>query len=176
MRRPQRRVVVAEQPADVGASRDVVIEFRPDVDGNRLVRGARRRLVLRDMLRDGVVTKRQHDAAERFLDDLSVACGGGGTGNLGGVRATPGSREAVTPAQSAALRQVYRVVHLLGLNSATVFWWVVLSNGSLRGYEDRHQVRHGRAKVMLVAALDALDSHYYAGSGRDRVGGGVHGV
>jgi hypothetical protein len=142
----------------------VTVENRPDPsipDRNVLVRGARRRLVLRDMLDHGTITKRHHDAATRFVDDLSMASGPSGVGNLSGVRTAPGSRDGMSPAQAAAIRAVQQVVHLLGLNRDTVFWWVVVDNGSLRGYEERYQRQHGTARRWLTEALAALDRHYF---------------
>ena len=146
---------------------DAVVEHRPDptVPAGSLIRGARRRMTLRDMLERAQITKRQHDAAVRFLDDLSLASGPSRVGNLSGIRTAPGSRDGMSEAQLQAIRAVHSVVHLLGLNSDTVFWWVVIDNGSLRGYEDRYQRQHGTARRWLMEALGALDRHYFGARG-----------
>lgn len=147
---------------------DVVLEDRPDpatTDRPLLIRGARRRLTLRDMLARTQITKRQHDAAVKFVDDLCVAAGPSRIANLSGLVSTPGTRDGVLQTQADAIRSVYRVVHLLGLSRDTVFWWVVVDNGSLRGYEERYQVGHGKARLWLLDALDALDRHYFGARG-----------
>ena len=156
---------------------DAVLEDRPDPtvkDKRLLIRGARRRLTLRDMAERGIITKRQHDAAVKFVDDLSLAAGPSRS-MLGGLISSPGERGGIATAQCDAIRRVHRVVHLLGLNRDTVFWWIVVDNGTLSGFENRFQIRHGTARRWLMDALDALDRHYFGPEPANRLTAGAKG-
>lgn len=140
----------------------VEIESRDDpdlTDRRRIVRGARRRDALSDLEARKVISKRMRDAAEQFLEDCSIASGASG-GDFPGMPSVPGPRSGLPERQVGAITRVNHVRHLLGMNSGTVFWWVVFQNGSLRAYEDAHHMRNGAATKMLKAALDALDAHY----------------
>ena len=150
----------------VGAAR-VILETRedigrdPDRRGNRpVVRGARRHTSLGEMVARRVITKRHHDAAVRFLDALSVATGGSGGSFLDGVRTHPSARTAMPEKQVRAITEVRRVMARLGLNSETVFWWVVVGNKSPSDFDKRFRIREGTAANWLRASLDQLDALY----------------
>lgn len=131
-----------------------------DAKGTVTGRGARRKNVLNDLLAHSVITKRQYDAADRFLGDCSLASGGGLVANVLAMPASPGPRSGLPEAQTAAITRVRQVFHLLGLNSGTVFWWVVFDDRRLGDYDAAHRQREGTASTMLKAALTALDEHY----------------
>lgn len=142
---------------------DVILEDRPDptiTERKQLVRGARRSTTLAEMFNRNVITKPMHDAAVRFLDDLSWATGGSGCGMGEGIRVAPGSRDAMPERQMNAIGRVRRVMTLLGLNSDTVLWWVVVSNRSCSAFDERFRLREGTAAHWLRASLQALDNHY----------------
>jgi hypothetical protein len=155
----------------VGAA-EIILETREDIDrtpdrrGNRpVVRGARRRTSLGEMLTRKVITKRHHDAATRFLDALSLATGGGSGSPLGdGIRVAPGSRTAMPERQLNAITEVRWVMNHLGLNSDTVFWWVVVGNKSPTEFDCRFRIREGTGSDWLRASLDQLDALYHHGS------------
>lgn len=155
----------------------VTLEDRPDLDrapdrsGNRpIVRGARRWCVLNDLAAGERITKRQHDAANRFLDDLCTAVGGS-TSSIAGLLmggVSGGEREHLSERQRRAIRAVSRVRLMLGLNADTVFWWVIIGNRPAADYETQHRLEHGLGLRWLRIALDALDLHYNpAGKGRE---------
>lgn len=151
----------------VGAP-EIILEIREDIDrepdrrGNRpVVRGARRSTTLGEMLSRKVVTKRQHDAAVRFLDTLSLATGGSGSGLGDGIRVAPGARTAMPERQLNAITDVRRVMNRLGLNSDTVFWWVVVGNKSPTEFDKRFQIREGTGADWLRVSLDQLDALYH---------------
>lgn len=106
------------------------------------------------------ITKRQFDAAERFLDDMSRAAGGSPASFLSAGGGGYGSREGVTDVQSRAIRAVNRVRLMLGLSPETVTWWVVLDNKAPSEFDRAHRLRNGTGVVWLRSALDALDGHY----------------
>lgn len=147
----------------------VVLEDRPDLDkdpdrsGNRpVVRGARRWCVLNDLAKGDRITKRQVDAANRFLDDLCTAVGGSSS-SIAGLLAggvSGGEREALSERQRRSIRTVQKVRLMLGLNADTVFWWVIIGNRSPADYETQHRLEHGLGLRWLRLALDALDQHY----------------
>jgi hypothetical protein len=154
----------------VGAA-EIILEIREDIDrepdrrGNRpVVRGARRSTSLGEMLVRKVVTKRQHDAAVRFLDALSLATGGSGSCLGDGIRVAPGARTAMPERQLNAITDVRRVMNRLGLNSDTVFWWVVVGNKSPTEFDRRFRIREGTGADWLRASLDQLDDLYHPGS------------
>lgn len=155
----------------VGAP-EIILENREDIDrepdrrGNRpIVRGARRSTTLGEMLARGVITKRMHDAATRFLDALSMATGGSGGSFLGeGIRVAPGSRTAMPERQLRAITEVRRVLNRLGIHSDTVMWWVVVGNKSTAEFDRRFRLREGTGADWLRASLDQLDSLYHPGS------------
>ena len=155
----------------------VTLEDRPDLDrepdrsGNRpVVRGARRRCALDGLFGDNAITKRQLDAANRFLDDLCRAQGSSqssiGALLTGGVSGSAG-RDAFTEGQRGAIRRVQKVRLMLGLSRETVTWWVVIENRTPRQYDDAHSLRHGTGVQWLCMALDALDVHYNPPGRRD---------
>lgn len=131
-----------------------------DAKGAVTGRGARRRNVLNDLRAHGVITKRQHDAAVRFLDDCSLASGGGLVANVLAMPSSPGPRSGLPEVQTAAITRVRQVFHLLGLNSGTVFWWVVFDDRRLTEYDEAHKIREGTAGVLFKAALTGLDELY----------------
>jgi hypothetical protein len=154
----------------VGAP-EIILEDRediarePDRRGNRpVVRGARRSTTLGEMLARGVITKPMHDAATRFLDALSLATGGSGSCLGDGIRVAPGSRTAMPERQLKAITDVRRVMNRLGLNSDTVFWWVVVGNKSPTEFDRRFRIREGTGANWLRASLDQLDTLYHPGS------------
>lgn len=145
----------------------VVLEDRPDISatpdtrGNLpTVRGARRRTNLNDLISRGTITKRQHDAVIRFLDDCSLASGGGLVANMLGVPSSPSPRAGLPEAQVSAIVRVRQVFHLLGLNSGTVFWCVVFEDWTLTAYDQRFRHRKGTGAEWFRAACTALDEHY----------------
>jgi hypothetical protein len=141
------------------------IEREPDRRGNRpVVRGARRSTTLGEMLVRGVITKRMHDAAVRFLDALSLATGGSGSCLGDGIRVAPGSRTAMPERQLHAITEVRRVMNHLGLNSDTVLWWVVIGNKSTAEFDRRFRIREGTGANWLRASLDQLDALYHPSS------------
>jgi hypothetical protein len=132
-----------------------------DTKGNVTGRGARRRNVLNDLLARGVIAKRQHDAATRFLDDCSLASGGGLVANFLAMPSASGPRSGLAEVQTAAITRVRQIFHLLGLNNGTVFWWVVFDDKRLDDYDALHKIRKGTASTMFKLALTALDEHYH---------------
>jgi hypothetical protein len=153
----------------VGAA-EIILETREDIDkkpdyyGNRpVVRGARRSTSLGDMLARRVINKRQHDAATRFLDALSLATGGSGGSTLDGVRTAPGARTAMPERQLNAITEVRRVMNRLGLHSDTVFWWVVVGNKTPTLFDREFRIREGTGADWLRASLDQLDGLYHPG-------------
>ena len=148
---------------------EVILETREDIDraadrnGNRpVVRGARRYTTLRELLTRGVITKRHHDAATRFLDALSWATGGSGGSFLGeGIRVAPGSRTAMPERQLRAITEVRRVMVQMGLNTDTVFWWVIVGNKSTAEFDRRFRIRAGTGATWLRASLEQLDALYH---------------
>lgn len=151
---------------------EVILEDRadqdrePDAHGRRpVVRGARRRTALLDLYARGVISKRMHDAALRFLDDCSMASGGGLVANLMGV-AGGGRRDSLAPAQVDAIGRVRVVSHLLGLNTGTVFWRVVFEDRSLASCDAADHVREGMSCALLKEALWALYEHYNGKDGK----------
>lgn len=149
------------RPRPWGGAADVEVVDRidPDHPQRASVKGARRRNAVAALLAAGSITKAHADAADRFLDDLSVATGSSYAGFVG----MPGSgvrRDTMPDRQLRAIRRVYAIRHDLGLNDGTVFWWVVLDNGGIRAWEDRFRERHGDGLVMLKAALTALADWY----------------
>jgi hypothetical protein len=145
---------------------EIIIETREDIDrepdrhGNRpVIRGARRRTSLGQMLARKVITKRMHDAANRFLDALSLATGGSSSGD--GIRVTPGSRTAMPERQLNAITEVRRVMNRLGLHSDTVFWWVVVGNRTPTEFDTRFGLRKGTGCDWLRASLEQLDALYH---------------
>jgi hypothetical protein len=131
-----------------------------DAKGNVVGRGARRRNVLTDLFAHGVISKRQHDAANRFLDDCSLASGGGLVANFLAMPTSPGPRSGLPETQTMAITRVRQVFHLLGLNSGTVFWWVIFGDRRLGDYDAAHKVQNGTASRMFKDALTALDENY----------------
>ena len=143
----------------------VLVDVKDD-KGAVTGRGARRRNVLDDLLAHSAINKRQHDAANRFLDDCSMANGGGMVANLMATPSGSGPRSGLPESQTAAIARVRQVVNLLGLNTGTVFYWVVFEDRRLCDYDQAHRIRQGTASKMFKAALDGLDEHYHGKSGR----------
>lgn len=186
---------VSDYGASIGRDRDgrlvssgpaqVMLEDAEDIDyelnknaRRPLVRRARRWCVLRGMLKtgkdgallDGSITVRQYDAANRFLGDCSRAQGGSQASFLNLVVSGSAGRDAFTEDQRIAMRKVMEVRHLLGLNSGTIFWWVVLENKSPREYAAWKKIRWSTAYTMLKDSLSAVDAYYYPpASGREGV-------
>lgn len=155
-------VVTDAKGNPVGAAR-VVTEFRPDpsiTERKQLVRGARRANALSDLYARGVISKRQHDAAARLLDDCGLACGGGLVANL---LATPGGGTpgGATDAQMDALGRVRVVFQRLRIQRKTVTWWVLFEDGRLDAWDARYRIRKGTASTMFKEALTALDEFYH---------------
>lgn len=146
----------------VGAA-DVIIENRPDPDPERkhLVRGARRSITIDELFDRKVINKAMRDAANRFLDDLSMATSGGGAGIGDGIRVAPGSRDGMSERQLLAITRVRRVMNLLGINSDCVFWWVIVGNKAPRQFDERFKLRNGTGADWLRQSLQALDNHYH---------------
>src|SRR4051812_27706317 len=70
----------------IGGAARILIEDRVDPtisDRQQLVRGARRATTLHELKARGVITKFQADAAETFLDDVSLATGSSSCSDLG---------------------------------------------------------------------------------------------
>lgn len=148
------------RPRPWGGAADVEVVERvdPDHPNRAAVKGARRRNAIASLLAAASITKAQADAADRFLDDLSIAQGSSQAGFLGIPAA--GSRADYPDRQLAAIRRVYAIRGALGLNDGTVLWWVVLGNRSVRAWEDRFGHRHGHGLVLLCDALDGLADWY----------------
>jgi hypothetical protein len=149
---------------------EIILENREDIDrnpdrhGNRpVVRGARRRTTLGEMLTRRVIDKRMHDAAVRFLDALSWATGGSGSCLGDGIRVAPGSRTAMPERQLRAITEVRRVMAQMGLNTDTVFWWVVVGNKTPTEFDRRFRIREGTGAEWLRASLEQLDELYHSG-------------
>lgn len=152
----------------------VILEDRPDISatpdtkGNLpTVRGARRRTSLNDLVSRGTITKRQHDAAIRFLDDCSMASGGGLVANWLNIPTSPSPRAGLPERQTDAIGRVRRVFHLLGLNSGTVFWCVVFDDWTLAAYDQRFRHRKGTAAEWFRGACTVLDEHYEGAPRKD---------
>lgn len=124
-----------------------------------VVRGARRRMALRNLWLDDAITKPMFDAANRFLDDCSLASGGSSASFLS-MAMHGGTRDGMPEAQARAIRRVTVVRLMLGLNRDTVFWWVVIDNRTPKEFAETHRLRHATAYGWLRAALTALDEHY----------------
>lgn len=151
-----------------GGAAAVEIEIRDDpavVDRKRPVRGARRRDVLADLCARRLISKRHVDAAERFLEDCSIACGSI-VAELSGLPGISGPRACLPERQVAAVTRINRVRLLLGLNAGTVFWWVVFGNGSVREWETVSSMRNGAGIGLLQSALTALDEHYHGATSK----------
>lgn len=146
----------------------MVVEDRPDPDPSRRtpVRGARRRDALHDLKAQGAITKRQFDATWRFIDDCSLASGGGLTANWLASPSGNGPRAGLPEAQVAAITRVREVFHLLGLNTGTVFLRVILDDWALSRCDAVDRVRNGTSARLLCEAMDALDDHYHRGARR----------
>lgn len=149
------------------AAIEVVNRDDPSVtDRRHIVRGARRRDVLVDLEARRVITKRMLHAAEQYLDDCSIASGSTASDEVG-MPSVLGPRTGLPERQVKAITRINEVRHLLGLNSGTVFWWVVFNNGSLAAYETAHKLRSGSSTDMLRGGLDALDRYYNHGTARN---------
>jgi hypothetical protein len=147
-----------------GGAALVEVENRDDPDissRRRIVRGARRSDTLAQLEQRKVITKRMRDAAERFLDDCSIASGGTASDTVG-MPSGPATRAGLPERQVNAITRINRVRRLLGLNTGTVFWAIVFENICLRDFEVKHRMRNGTAQEMLQQALTALDDHYHA--------------
>jgi hypothetical protein len=145
-----------------GGAAEIAVGYRDDpsvTDHRQIVRGARRRDVLNDLEARHVITKRMRDAAERFLEDCSIACGSSGFDELG-MPSVSGPRSGLPERQVKAITRINVVRHLLGLNSGNVLWWVVFENNSVDAWEKRFRQRHGTGSDLLRRGLDALDEHY----------------
>jgi hypothetical protein len=138
----------------------VELEDRSEPGRDTRIRGAHRANVLDDLHARHVITKRQHDAAVRFLDDCSLASGGGMVADFMAVRSPPGPRSGLPEVQTDAIGRVNQVIRLLGLNDGTVFWWVVFKDRRLGEYDAKETQREGTAARMFRDALTALDEHY----------------
>lgn len=148
-----------------GGAVEIEVESRDDptvVDHRQIVRGARRRNGLAELVSRRTITKRMLDAAEQFLDDCSIASGASASG-ITGLPAVHGSYNGFPDRQLNAIRRVNTVRLLLGLNSTTVFWWVVFDNRGIREWEERHKEQAGVGSELLRSALEALDAHYQTG-------------
>jgi len=141
---------------------DVVSRDDPAAgERRRLVRGARRRDALADLFERGVITKRMRDAAEQFLEDLSIASGSR-SGDLLSMPTISGPRSGLPERQVAAIVRVNTVIRVLGFGRGSIVWHVVFDNAPLHAFETRHRLRSGRATELLRASLDTLDGHYCA--------------
>lgn len=138
------------------------IERRPDAQGNRpLTRGARREMRVSEMWRRGVITKRMHQAAIRFLDDLSFATGGSGGTLLGvSVRVTPGGGMLIAERQIDAIARVRWISSRLQLHDNAVFWWVIIRNRSTAEFDRKFRKREGTGAEWLRESLALLDELY----------------
>jgi len=151
----------------VGAP-EIILEDREDIErsadgrGNRpLTRGARRNTRVGEMWRRGAINKRQHDAAIRFLDDLSFATGGSGGTLLGaGVRVTSGGGMLIAERQIDALERVRLISKRLRLHDNAVFWWVVIRDRSTAEFDRRFRKREGTGAEWLRESLTLLDALY----------------
>ncbi len=154
------RVIVRDELA---AGQGVALADVPDIDRTdkrATVRVARTWSVLDDLHANGDLTKRQFDAANRFLDDLSRATGGTSC-SWALMLAGRGNYEGLSEMQRRAIRAVQRVRLMLGLNRDTVFWWVVLDNRTPSDFENEYRLgHHGIGLQWLRLALDAVDEHY----------------
>ena len=180
LRKRQSKGFAAEGGADFGPSvrksRDgrlrswggavaIEIENRDDpsvIDHRQIVRGARRRNGLAELVSRNTITKRMLDAAEQFLDDCSIASGASACG-ITGLPAVHGSYNGFPDRQLNAIGRVTQVRLMLGLNSGTIFWWVVFDNKGIREWETLHKVQPGEGSDLLRSALDTLDAHYQQG-------------
>lgn len=139
---------------------EVVLEDRTEPGKDTRIRAARRANVLDDLHARSIITRRQYNAAIRFLDDCSLASGGGMVANLLAVRSPPGPRAGLPETQTDAITRVNQVIHLLGLNAGTVFCWVIFDDRRLGEYDAEKTQREGTAARMFRDALTALDEHY----------------
>ena len=139
----------------------VDMEDRTDARGNVTGRGARRRDVLRSLYSGGTLSKRMYDAAQAFIDDCSVASGGGLVANFLAISASAsGPRSGLPDAQIDALTRVNRIRNHLGFNDGTVFWRVLFQNRSLADCDAEDRFEHGSAARSLKVTLAALDIWY----------------
>lgn len=143
---------------------NVIIEYRPDpaITGReQLIMAARRKNPLAGLLSHNVITKPMFDAANRLLDEMSIATGGSGGSTWTGIRVAPGSRDTMTERQLTAIRRVNQVVSLLGLNSDTVLWWCLFrEDGTPSSFDKRFRLRNGTGADWLRRSLQALDNHF----------------
>lgn len=137
------------------------IAFGADARGNRpLTRGARRATRIGEMYLRKALTKRMHDAAVRFLDDLSLATGGSG-GSFGvSVRVSPRSRIMIADVQLNAMTRIREVSDQLQLVDDVVFWWVVIQNKSTAEFDRTFHKREGTGAESLRTTLSLLDELY----------------
>lgn len=151
-----------------GGAASVMVEDRPDPDAARKtpVRGARRRDALRDLYNADTITKRHYDACMRFLDDCSLASGGGLVANWLASPSGNGPRAGLPETQVSAITRVREAFHILGLNNGVVFWRVVLDDWSLNQCDATDRVRKGTSIRLLREAMHALDEHYHRGARR----------
>jgi hypothetical protein len=63
--------------------------------------------------------------------------------------------------QLKAISAVRRVRNLLGLNTDTVLWWVLIGNKAPSQFDERFQLRNGTGAEWLRRSLQALDNHYH---------------
>jgi len=144
----------------------VDLEDRADAKGNITGRGARRRDVLRSLHTGGTINKRMFDAAQQFIDDCSVASGGGLVANLLAIPMSSGPRSGWPDAQVDALTRVHKIRNHLGFNDGTVFWRVLFVNKSLADCDAEDKFEHGSSARSLKVALTALDIWYERNRGR----------
>lgn len=146
------------------AAGTVVLEDRPDPDHTgrtRLVRGARRDATIDRLYRTGSLTKPLYDAAQRLLDDCSLASGTRTTTDLlsaGGGGAPGGPTEA----QVRALTRVRDVFEAIPINRDSALWWCLFWQpiASMAAYDAHHRVRSGTGSKRLKDDLGKLDTWY----------------
>lgn len=146
----------------IGGAARILIEDRVDPtisDRQQLVRGARRATTLLELKNRGVITKFQADAAERFLDDLSLATGSSSCSDLG-TRVSSSTKVDMFQVALDAMTRVNQAMVIVRKQNNNVFFWTVFLDRGLREFDQRYRHRNGTGAGMLRDTLSALDALY----------------
>jgi len=149
----------------------VVLEDREDISHDLnsaarrpVVRGARRWDAMSALEADGVITHRQHEASNRWLDDLSRACGGSHASFLS-VFVSGGEKTGLTEGQRKAMKACRRVALAFNLTAescrSSVLWRVVIDNQTPADWAKSQHVDQSTLPYdWLRRDLDRLDELY----------------
>lgn len=158
MRQDRRGALVSRGPGAVVLEDRVDEAGNPDGRGNRpVVRGARRVFnTLPDLQERGTITKRMHDAAVRFMDDCSMASGGGLVANALAVRSGAGPSPGLPMGQIEAIGRVRDTWRVVGTDAYAVVWWAVFDGRTLAAFDGAVKKRKGTGAELLRGSLERL--------------------